>query len=355
MKSHMRFSSRKTLGKTIGLGIIFLQMPPIIMSLAAQDQSQPIKSETRNIGTAETRSVTKASGFFPDRQPAIHWHDDDWKINLLPLSSPDAAYEMSVTSRDEREKIVKLPLDYSQIDSISRTPNDMAIIIAEINGKTRAFGLIDLKSGKLIENFAILAPFISPNQRFILYVNTDYYDYYNYRLYDTSKTPRENTCGYRQNDPEHHDLDEAYRGFPVYPRKADQCSCSDAEEKPFSDESHLRASDFIWSADSHSVIFADVQDGKAMSLILVIVPDGDDDKHREGDHDGERDQPRTSIYRLVDTEDVCAGATSCDSGNVRSLVWDGNSIKAAFILVSNGQKSEKDLTIPLSKFVPIPN
>lgn len=354
MNSQTRYVLRNTLGEKIGLGIIALQMLLTATPLRAQDQSQPISSAITNIDGAEMRSVTKTSGFFPDRQPVVYWHDKDWQIDLLPLSSPDAAYELSITSSDKRERVVKLPDDYSQIDSIYKTQNDRAVIIAEINGKTTAFALVDLNLGKLIDNFAMLAPSVSPNRRFILYVNTDYYDYYNYRLYDTSKSPKENTCGHRENDRDHEDLDEAYRGFPVYPRKADHTSCSVTDEKPFADESHTRLSNFIWSVDSSKAVFADVMNGNTINLILVTMHNGDQDGECEGNHDRDNEMLLTFIYPLVGAENVCAGAANCDYNNVRSLAWDGDTVKIALIQANpTGKAIEKDLSIPLSKFVPL--
>lgn len=353
MNSQTRFVSSKSLGEMIGLGIFSLQILLIAMPLSAQYQSQPISSEVTHIGTAEMRSVTKTSGFSPDRQPVVYWHDEDWKIDLTPQSSPNA-FSLSITSSDGRERVVKLPWDYSQINSIFCTPNGKAIIIADINGKITAFGLVDLKLGKLIDNFAMSPPSVSPNRRFILYVNTDYYDYYNYRLYDTSKTPRENTCGYRENDPDHKDLDEGYRGFPIYPRKANQISCSGAAEKAFADESHTQLSNFIWSVDSSKAVFADLMNGSTISLILVTMHHEDKGRKNEGDNDRENDLPQTLIYSLIGAEDVCAGVAHCDYNNVRSIAWNGDSVNVALIQANpTGPAIVKNLTIPISKFVPL--
>ncbi len=60
------------------------------------------------------------------------------------------------------------------------------------------------------------------------------------------------------------------------------------------------------------------------------------------------------IYSFVGPEDVCAGAKYCDSNNVKSIAWDGDTIKVALIQANpGGPRIEKDLTIPASKFVPI--
>ena len=260
---------------------------------------------------------------------------------MLPQPTADGSYTMKITSSGGSTKIATLSKYYAQIDSLSRTPNDKVIVIADINGKITSLGIVDLKLGKQVDDFSVVAPAIAPNRRFVLYVNTDFRDYYNYRLYDTLKTPLENTCGYRKNDPEHRDLDEGYRGIQIYPRVAGQLSCYDKDLEPFDDESHDRASDFIWSDDSSKAVFADVQNEKAMSLVLVSMPTGVEDI------------PQTSIYRFVGAEDVCQGADHCDYNNVRSLAWEGETVKAVLLIRPKpGKPIEQDLTIPLSKFVP---
>ncbi len=316
-----------------------------------------VRTICKQIDNAEVVSVTSPFGAYPTLQPVVYWHDENWKLDMLPGPTPEGEVSMRITPREGREKIVKFPTDYAQVDSISRAPNDKAIIIADINGKTTAFGLVDLKSGKLIDNFAISAPSLSPNRRFVLYVNTDYYDYYNYHFYDTLKTPRENTCGYRLNDPEHKDLDESYRGIQVYPRRRGQVSCSDADLKEFENDDHNMVSSFVWSADSSKAVFADVMNGSTISLILVTMHDGDRDKEHEFDHDREhdkeRDLPRTFVYSFTGAENVCAGAASCNSNNVRSVAWNGDSVNVALVQANpTGPAIVKNLTIPLSKFVP---
>ncbi len=365
MRTWKDFFAGGLLGEVVVLGFAGLHIMMFAVPLSAQNC--PVTTEVRTIcqtiGNAESVSVTSPFAAYPALQPVVYWHDDNWKIDMLPQPASDGDLRMKITSSDGREKIAELPADYAQVDSISRTPSDNAIVIADINGKITAFGLVDLKLGKLIDNFAMSPPSVSPNRRFILYVNTDYYDYYNYRLYDTSKTPRENTCGYRENDPEHKDLDEGYRGFPVYPRKANQTSCSDAAEKAFADESHTQLSNFVWSADSYKAVFADLMNGNAMSLILVTMPKGENDPDRDKDHDTDRgrgnDRPRTLIYSFVGAENVCGavgplGKTGCDSNNVRSLAWNGDAVNVALVQANpTGPAIVKNLTIPLSKFMPI--
>ena len=161
-----------------------------------------------------------------------------------------------------------------------------------------------------------------------------------YRLYDVLKTPFENTCNYIAigNDPEHKDLQGSGRGFQVYPQKAGQIHCNEPEDE---DDDNVAVSDFLWSADSSKVVFADVKSG-AISLILVTMP---------ADKEG---HPRTSIYTFTGANDVCAGAANCDYNNVKSVAWNGSSIKVSLIRANPGGKAiEKDLTVPVRSFVPI--
>ena len=75
---------------------------------------------------------------------------------------------------------------------------------------------------------------------------------------------------------------------------------------------------------------------------------------RCGEGRGRRDLPQTSIYTFTGADDVCAGAASCDYNNVKSVAWNGNSVNVALIKANpRGKAIEKDLTVPLSKFVPI--
>ena len=356
MKSQIRYGTSRMFWKTIVLSFASLHSLLFAVTLFAQNcpANNGIRTICEQIGNAEVVSVAAPVGASPDSQLVVYWHDDEWKIDMLPQFTSDGAVRMKITSRRGDIKIVNFPNIFAQVNSITRNPEDKAIIFAEATGTVEAFLIADLKEGKLIDDIAIVAPSVSPDRRFILYVNTDYYDYYNYRLYDTSKSPRENTCGYRENDPEHKDMDEAYRGFPVYPRKANQTSCSDAAEKAFADESHTQLSNFIWSADSSKAVFADVMNGNTISLILVTMHDGDHDRGHNGDHDRDNDVPRTLIYSFVGAENVCAGAATCDSNNVRSIAWNGDSVNVALIQANpSGPAIVLNLTIPLSKFVPL--
>jgi len=350
----IRRASNRTIVKLIGLGIIGLHAFSFAFSQfdavsreaeakKAQAANIEIRSEVTHIGAAEVKSMTQSSGLYPALQPEVYWHDQDWNIDLLPISPSGNVYSLSVRSGNGSTQIVKLSDHYSQIRSISLTPNNKAIVVADINGKVSSFGIVDLKLGKMIDDLETPPPSISPNRRFIVWDNYDEYDPgYDYRLYDTLKTPLENSCGFGENDPEHKSIDSAYRGFPIYPRKANQVTCLYTDDEAFENEHHAAASDFIWSSDSSKVVFVDRQDRKVLSLILVTMATGINDI------------PQTSTYRFIGVEDVCAGAANCGYNNVRSIAWDGDTVNVALIQANpTGKAIEKDITIPLSKFVPI--
>lgn len=193
---------------------------------------QAVHTEIKHFGTAEARVLTHDSGFYSNHQPAIYWHGEKWKIDLLPLSAPNAAFQLKVTSNDGRERIVTLPARLAQIDSIYQAPNDKAIVTAELGWMAAAFCIVDLESGKVMDHVGVYNPVISPNRRFILFDN--WYPPHTggenvYRLYDVMKSPRENTCWVR--NQRHKNVDEGVRGFQVYPQRPDRKGCDAPEDE----------------------------------------------------------------------------------------------------------------------------
>jgi len=323
------------------------------MSLFAQQTAQPIgakqemppsDTEISHIGNAEVKSLVN-TGFYPSRQPEVYWHDSDWKIDLINRASDEKPYEISIRSSSGSVSVVKLPQEYEQVNSIYRAPGDKAIIVEEDHTSSGAFAIVDLKQGRLIDNVGVAFSIISPDRRFILYQNwypaeAEYYEN-TYHLYDTSRTPRQNVCGYRDNDPKHEYLDDGMRGFQVFPQKAGQPLCSGPED----DDDDNMGTNFTWAPDSSKIVFADVKSG-VMSLILVTMPAG------------ASDLPKTSIYALVGAENVCAGATDaagqpyCDYHDIQSLGWGGDAVTATFNH-RFGTPLDLKITIPVSKFVPV--
>jgi|SRR5580698_4701665 hypothetical protein len=313
----------------------------------AQDAARNVQihSEIKHIGSAEVREVAPGSPFDPQHQPQVYWHDGDWDVDLL-IPTPDVErYRLSIGSSSKNSAIIELPKAYEQVNSVLRSPGDKAIVIEESHTGSGAFAIVDLNTGQLIDNIGMGFEFISPNRRFILYQNwypNEATAYENmYRLYDTLKSPRENVCGYRDNDPKHESLDDGMRGFQVYPRKPGPLTCAGPED----DDDDNMGTNFTWAPDSSKLVFADIKGG-VMSLIMVMMPVGI------------KDQPKTLVYPLKGIEDVCAGATNaaggsdCDYHVIQSIDWEGDVVKALFHH-QFGTKFDLQLLIPISKFAPI--
>jgi len=319
-----------------------------VSSASAQSQNAPvnqqIRSQVREVGTAQVRSLTPSSGFYPSLQPEVYWHDSDWKIDLVKPAALGEPYELSIRSSSGGGSLVKLPQEFEQINSILRAPANKAIVVEYNHTGSGGFAIVDLNGGKLLDEVGVEFSVISPNRRFILYQNwypneTESYENM-YRLYDTLRTPTENTCGYQENDPKHQQLNDDLRGFQVYPQKPGQVLCTDED-----DSNDNVGTNFTWSPDSSKIVFADVKSGM-MSLILVTMPVGTSDL------------PKTSTYPLVGFENVCAGATDaagqpyCDYHVIQSLGWNGDAVTAT-LHHQFGTPLDLTLTIPVSKFIPI--
>jgi hypothetical protein len=283
--------------------------------------------------------LTRSSGFYPSKQPEIYWHDEEWSIDLLPLEAPNGSHRLRTNFiHGSKSDVIELPENYGQIRSILRAPDERAIVIADISGTVMAFCIVDLRLGKVVDQVPIYSPSVSPDRRFIIYVNGfpphGSYGESQYRLYDTLKTPRENTCGFRDNDPQHEDLDESYRGYQVFPVSSVRAACSGVLPEG---EDHQKASDFVWSSDSAKVTFVDAQGG-SISFVAVRVPSSS------------VGFPSTMVYTMAGLDNVCD--KECGSRNVRAISWNGDEIRATLAYSPEmGHVTEKDINLPLSKFV----
>jgi len=325
--------------------VVALGLAAFLASAFAAGQSCPdnpgVRTICKQIGNAEVVSVSGPLGAYPATPPTVYWHDADWWIDVLPRLTDDGKIRVQIKSRNGEIKVVEYnEVLFAQVDSITRNPRDKAIVLGEANGTSSVFSIIDLKTGKEISGGLLYSPSISPDRRFLLYENwfpphAEFPQESQFILYDTLKSPQENFCGFGSDNPEYRKHSDDLNGIQVYPY---QTGCLIENDE---NDDNTAVSAFFWSTDSSKVVFADVKSG-AINLILVAMPA---DKE---------DHPRTSIYTFTGANNVCAGAASCDNNNVKSIAWNGNSVNVALIQANPGGKAiEKDLTIPLSKFVPI--
>jgi hypothetical protein len=294
------------------------------------------------IGNAKVRTAPDWIGAGPNQclQPDVYWHDDHWKIDVLEPARDNDPFSIGIRSGAGQEKTVALDFEVDQVASVWVTPNEEAIVVGWVYGRWSGLfslaSIFDLKSGASVDRFTAQSFSISPNRRFLLYLNVGGINDqqteppYQYRLYDVLKTPRENTCGYRINDPQHKFVDDDHRGFPLYPKRPHRASCSDADLQPFERDDHDWISDFLWSDDSSKVVFVDEGNQGSLSVVAVTTPMGS------------KDLPRTAIDHL-----------GGGPGNVDSKVgiaWSD----APETAVSVRTDGARTMVIPLSKFVAVP-
>ncbi len=344
--SAARGSCRFQLRNRLDFGTCFVTALIISVQLSGQEiAANAPQSDVQRIGDADVRSVV--TGFITGpKQPAVYWHDREWRIDLMNRTSDDEPDAVSLQASTGEKTTVELPDYFEQINSILRAPGDKAIVVEVDHRASSSFAIIDLRAKKVIDLVgAGTTVKVSPNRRFILFDNwypNEAATYENlYRLYDTLKSPRQNVCGWPENDPNHENPESAERGFQIYPLPARRNLCL---REDLSDDN--LGSDFAWAPDSSKVVFADVKAG-VMSLVLVTPPAGPGDP------------PRTSIHGLVGPENICKGAFDaagepmCDYHVIRSLSWEGDSIRLDPAPVHVGSSLIRELIVPVSKFVPI--
>lgn len=296
-------------------------------------------TEIKQIGNAQVQTLVETY-FDHARQPVVFWHDPDWRIDLVLPAQKDASFSVRIRPKSGKESVVVLPERARQIRTVLRAPNNKAIVYTDSDSEREGFVIIDLRTGTIIDDVVSTDTSISPNRRFLLYDNwlSNWDDSvpHEFRLYDVFRVPRENTCGYSFVDHQHEKLDDYLRGFQVYPPMP---ICSD-------DDDNLGiefGTNFTWAPDSSKIVFADIKNGE-MSLVLVKMPVG------------AHDLPKTSVYVLKGTQNVCTATTDasgekhCNYHVIQSVEWDGDLVKAEFFRRFD---TALDLSIPVSAFVPV--
>jgi len=312
-----------------------------VVFLSQAHAQKRFDTEITQVGDAQVQTMVE-NGFSPDRQSVVFWHDPEWSIDLLLPSNRDGIFSVRIQSRTGGRSIVALPERARQIKSVIRAPDDRAIVSTE-GSETFGFVILDLKKAEIVDDVDSSGIQISPNRRFILFdswfANWDDSVPHTFRLYDVLRTPRDNTCRYLVRDSKHEKLDDYLRGIQVYPPMQ---TCSDNEANLGLDY----GANFSWAPDSSRIVFADAKRG-VMRLVLVTMPTG------------MHDPPKTSLYVLKGSQDVCAsaigaGEKNCDYNVIQSLGWNEGSVKATFHR-RFGTPRDLQLTLPVSAFVPLPS
>ena len=337
----MSFSFRSKYAKSTSIALMFCFIFAMEAPAFSQANQPQVQSEIQHSGGAEVRAITRRS-FDPSHQPPIYWHDDDWKIDLITPTPEQGGGTIEIKSNKSAAKIVKLPQTVAQVDSIALGPGDKAIVIDEISGSgLMSFLIFDLHSGELLDSVPGFNLSHSPNNRFILYINgfsphSPFPTEDQYRLYDLLKSPRENTCGFRDNDPKHESLDDTWRGQPIYPLKKGEMFRPNESENGFKGGAHQMAGSFWWSQDSAGVLFADSQGG-LLSLVLAVMPQAS------------RDNSKTFVYPLPEVAAEAADKVSWS--DIASAEWQGDSVKVTLRSAPfRGRRENKVLTVKETEF-----
>lgn len=279
-----------------------------------------VRSQMLNLEGAQMRLIQPGTGFFPDQQPEVYWHDGVWSIDLVVDPQAEGPPSVRISGPHGLRTTVRLPLDFIQVDVIRRGPANKAVILGEASGAgAMTVAIVDLEGGTLIDHFGLLHGSLSPDGRFIVYINgygthSAFTTDDQYRVYDLLRTPRENTCGYRANDPDHRFLDDNWRGQPMFSVRRDE------EFRPNEDpaldpvQAHHMAGDFVWASDSSKVAFADKR-GSELSVVVSAMPIS------------ASDVPRTLVHSVVDEINICS-SSKCAGGWPVILEWHGENLRA---------------------------
>lgn len=277
-------------------------------------------------------------------QAEVYWHDSDTRLDLKTSAQ---SWDIAVSESGTNIGQIVVPDEVSQVDLIHRAGPDRAVFLADLSAGAHMAGIITIVPPKLIDSFWT-GPRISlsPDGHYVIFIRfypmhgAEGYDD-QYRLYDVLGDRSLNWPGRPATDApptEPLNYDPSLAGVPVYPLMTNEIDRDNTNVTE--DQQHQNASEFVWSADSSKVVFADVQGG-VMSLVVVYMPKVKNEK------------PKTEMYPLVNAENICSGSNECDFSNIRSLTWNDQTISGTFIIhADNAKNTEFNLMIPLSKFAP---
>src|SRR5665213_998459 len=138
--SHTTSSSLKF---TLFIGVIAFPCPT-----RAQEH---FETQITQVGDAQMQTIVE-TGFFPDRQSVVFWHDPEWSIDLLPPANKDGSFSMRIRSTEGQETLVTLPDEARQIQSVVRAPGDKAIVRMDCDSERDGFVVLDLKKGGIADD-----------------------------------------------------------------------------------------------------------------------------------------------------------------------------------------------------------
>jgi hypothetical protein len=174
--------------------------------------------------------------------------------------------------------------DTAQIDQVYAVNNERAAIVGRIQSSTTIVNLVDVNTGKLLDEFWCFDPSVSPDGRFVAYGKVFPLHFvpgvsYEYLVYDLTAVPEHN----RTPTNKGRTANRVDVGWPVYPVGLSNGS----DDNILSDQAlaHFISSDgFFWLDKSDTVAFVDRWQG-ANRLVVADVSVG-------------IQQPRVSVYPI---------------------------------------------------------
>jgi hypothetical protein len=163
--------------------------------------------------------------------------------------------------------------DTAQIDQAYVVNSERTAIVGRVQSSTSILNLVDVNTGKLLDEFWCFDPSISPSNRFVAYAKVFPLHFvpavsYEYLIYDLTVTPEEN-----RTPPNRGRMGDRYDvGWPVYPESLS----NSPGDNILSDQTvaHLISSDgFFWLGQTDIVAFVDRWQG-ANNLIIADVSRG---------------------------------------------------------------------------------
>ena len=278
------------------------------------------------------------------KQPEVYWHDADVSFDL-DTSTND--WKLAISHQNGAIDRVPLPPEIKQVDAIHRSGSNRAVVVTELGSGMREILVIQIDQAQVLDTFMASGPVaVSPSNQYVIFVR--YYPMHGaegyddqYRVYDVLGTRATNWPDRPAQDSPPNipaSYDDSLAGVPVYPLAPGELGRRNTFVPE--NEAHTSISDYVWTADSSKVLFADVQ-GDNMRFVVVAMPSTASGKMH------------TSAYQLQGTENVCSGGNECDDKSVRSLTWNGATVEATLLFQpEHARSSEVYVSVPLSRFVP---
>ena len=241
----------------------------------------------------------------------------------VPTNVQTDKNDLVVTLRDTQVSI-RIPIHgtVEQVCPIAATllqPSRYLVFVQAPSRGSREILVLEANTGALLDRFRTYNAVVSPDQNWIAYQafsppSPEYSD--QYYLYDLSEAP---DAKFRDSEGS---IKAGTKGRLVYPvveggGPPDEIGLSD-------DHKHQAAGIFVWSSDSHALVFADLHNGRTSIVLVRLKPAG----------------PEATVYPLI-------------NGTVVSAVLIPQS-QLVLVHLKNESSREEEIKLRYPDFTPAP-